>query len=411
MNDLDARFSRAIADLDRFLGPVAPQHTSVFRKRVRRRRLMTGGAGAVFLAACVAGLVVVRGARHDSATPAATGAATSDPEVGRGLLTVEDGQPVVLTTAYARAGIEGSLVQQDRCWWFERRNSRTRAAVIFPAGSTSADDAVMLPDGTRASAGDEFMLQGPLAGWSHVAELPDAMRAGLSACLGREPVGSDLLAIYSAADYKVDLPAPPTTSPSATSRPAPITTPPATSAPIGTTATAVPVESVPAERVRVRDVLTSVEVPAPAVLYQAPRDALGFEDCVECDPVTPWAPTVTDDGLVVVADELHREWLVIGTNGEMSTTPYPDGLRAIAPPIVGPDRRIYVVDGNFDDDDAQLLIFDVAALQNAVGAVPITRRVSVGYNGSRWVSDDSIVQLEIDGDDAYIRRYELPAGA
>lgn len=202
MNDLDDRFGRAVADLDRALGPASPRSSAGFRRRAQQRRLVTVSAVCVGLVAFTAGLVLVRQARQSIAPTATT---TPSIGVGRGLLTVEDGQPIVLTATYGRMGVEGTLVGQDGCWWFERSQSRTRAAVIFPGGTTAADGAVVLPDGTRVVVGDQLPLEGPLASFERVAVLPEAALAGLRACLGREPVDSDQLAILSGTDYTTDL--------------------------------------------------------------------------------------------------------------------------------------------------------------------------------------------------------------
>ena len=69
---------------------------------------------------------------------------------------------------------------------------------------------------------------------------------------------------------------------------------------------------------------------------------LGFEQCQECEPLTPWAPVVTDDGTVVVADALNGRWM-IHRDGAWTSLPYRDGEVVTSAPVVGPDGLMYAM--------------------------------------------------------------------
>lgn len=67
---------------------------------------------------------------------------------------------------------------------------------------------------------------------------------------------------------------------------------------------------------------------------------LGFESCQECEPVRPFAPVVTDDGTVFVADAYNDRWQVF-RDSTWTSFPYRVGEVVTATPVVGPDGLIY----------------------------------------------------------------------
>ena len=69
-------------------------------------------------------------------------------------------------------------------------------------------------------------------------------------------------------------------------------------------------------------------------------DDLGYESCQECEPLTPFAPIVTDDGTVFVADAYNERWQIF-RNGDWTSLPYRPGEVVTATPVVGPDGLIY----------------------------------------------------------------------
>jgi hypothetical protein len=67
---------------------------------------------------------------------------------------------------------------------------------------------------------------------------------------------------------------------------------------------------------------------------------LGFESCQECEPVRPFAPVVTDDGTIFVADAFNERWQIF-SNGDWKALAYRTGEVVTAAPVVGPDGLIY----------------------------------------------------------------------
>lgn len=67
---------------------------------------------------------------------------------------------------------------------------------------------------------------------------------------------------------------------------------------------------------------------------------LGFESCQECEPVRPFAPIVTGDGTVFVADAHNSRWQIF-RDDTWTSVPYRVGEVVTATPVVGPDGLIY----------------------------------------------------------------------
>jgi hypothetical protein len=67
---------------------------------------------------------------------------------------------------------------------------------------------------------------------------------------------------------------------------------------------------------------------------------LGFESCQECEPVRPFAPIVTDDGTVFVADAFNARWQIF-RDDTWTSFPYRVGEVVTTTPVVGLDGLIY----------------------------------------------------------------------
>ena len=70
--------------------------------------------------------------------------------------------------------------------------------------------------------------------------------------------------------------------------------------------------------------------------------ALGFESCQECEPVRPWAPIVTADGTLLVADAFNDRWQ-IHRDGAWTSLPHRPGEVVVASPVVGHDGLVYAM--------------------------------------------------------------------
>ncbi len=69
-------------------------------------------------------------------------------------------------------------------------------------------------------------------------------------------------------------------------------------------------------------------------------DDLGFMSCQECEPLRPFAPVVTDDGTIFVADADNERWQIF-SDGAWTSLPYRPGEVVTASPVIGLDGLIY----------------------------------------------------------------------
>lgn len=190
----------------------------------------------------------------------------------------------------------------------------------------------------------------------------------------------------------------PTTSPTSVSMPTQptiddvgATTPPVSTTGPPDTATDTRPPDPAVETVRVADVVTDAGPRPVEEIFHGVGVGLGYEDCGECDPVTPWGPVATADGRVVIADELNRRWVVGERDGSSQTVAYPNGFRAISPPVIGPDGDIYIINGGaggaVDDGpsgDAVLTVFTIDDLATPVRELPI-------QSGSMWFDGSDLL--------------------
>jgi hypothetical protein len=131
---------------------------------------------------------------------------------------------------------------------------------------------------------------------------------------------------------------------------------------------------------------------------------LGFEDCRECEPVVPWAPVVTGDLTVYVADVWNGRWQLF-RDGEWASLPFRAGEIVVASPVVGPDGLIY------------------AAVADALA--PVNQRRVVAYEADLTATETYDVatggvffgSVDLVGGDALrygyseVRRFDLPLGS
>lgn len=71
-------------------------------------------------------------------------------------------------------------------------------------------------------------------------------------------------------------------------------------------------------------------------------DQLGTEQCDECEPLRPWAPVVSADGSVFVADSVNARWQVF-RDGAWTAAPYRSGETVVGSPVIGSDGLIYAL--------------------------------------------------------------------
>ena len=95
----------------------------------------------------------------------------------------------------------------------------------------------------------------------------------------------------------------------------------------------------------VAQVITTVEaqtkVAATLGIGSGPGD-ISFEECVECEPLLPWAPVQLNDGRIILADGVNHRWVLLN-GGESSEFEWPNSVVASAQPVIDDDDRVYVI--------------------------------------------------------------------
>ena len=95
----------------------------------------------------------------------------------------------------------------------------------------------------------------------------------------------------------------------------------------------------------VAQVITTVEaqtkVAATLGIGSGPGD-ISFEECVECEPLLPWAPVQLTDGRIIIADGVNHRWVLL-SDGESSEYEWPNSVVASAQPVIDDDDRVYVI--------------------------------------------------------------------
>ena len=78
----------------------------------------------------------------------------------------------------------------------------------------------------------------------------------------------------------------------------------------------------------------------------AGQNDLGLEsECSYC--MTPWAPLVTADGTLVIADTVNHRWVIVRDNAT-DVAPFPTGGEIDGQPRLGPDGLVYAPMAVFD---------------------------------------------------------------
>ena len=133
---------------------------------------------------------------------------------------------------------------------------------------------------------------------------------------------------------------------------------------------------------------------------EGPGD-LGFESCQECEPVRPFAPIVTGDGTVFVADAFNDRWQIF-RDGGWTSLPYRPGEVVTAAPVVGPDGLIYA---SVADDLAARTGLRIVSYD------PLTMDVVDSYpGGNPAVSSVDLVNDAIEVGGNRVHTFDAPLG-
>ena len=119
------------------------------------------------------------------------------------------------------------------------------------------------------------------------------------------------------------------------------------------TTTSSPSESLPTtvspilaeQSIDVAQVITTVEAQTKVVATLGVGSSPGeiaFEECVECEPLLPWAPVQLNDGRIILADGVNHRWVLLN-GGESSEFEWPNSVVASAQPVIDDDDRVYVI--------------------------------------------------------------------
>ena len=99
------------------------------------------------------------------------------------------------------------------------------------------------------------------------------------------------------------------------------------------------------QSIDVAQVITTVEAQTKVVatlgIGSGPGE-IAFEECVECEPVLPWAPVQLNDGRIILADGVNHRWVLLNV-GESSEFEWPNSVVASAQPVIDDDDRVYVI--------------------------------------------------------------------
>lgn len=93
------------------------------------------------------------------------------------------------------------------------------------------------------------------------------------------------------------------------------------------------------------DVLDEIGQPLPRTeLYVADIGSgeleLGWDDCQECEQLSPWGAVVDADGTIYIADVVNSRWRVVD-DGTSTNVPFPVGEVVVGKPVIGPDGLLY----------------------------------------------------------------------
>ena len=137
------------------------------------------------------------------------------------------------------------------------------------------------------------------------------------------------------------------------------------------------------QSIDVAQVITTVEAQTKVVatlgIGSGPGD-IAFEECVECEPLLPWAPVQLNDGRIIIADGVNHRWVLL-SDGESSEYEWPNSVVASAQPVIDDADRVYVIVqgplGKGDETQAELWVYEATNF-----AEPILRYPASSIFGS-----------------------------
>ena len=137
------------------------------------------------------------------------------------------------------------------------------------------------------------------------------------------------------------------------------------------------------QSIDVAQVITTVEAQTKVVatlgIGSGPGD-IAFEECVECEPLLPWAPVQLNDGRIIIADGVNHRWVLL-SDGESSEYEWPNSVVASAQPVIDDADRVYVIVqgplGKGGENQAELWVYEVTNF-----AEPILRYPASSIFGS-----------------------------
>ena len=102
---------------------------------------------------------------------------------------------------------------------------------------------------------------------------------------------------------------------------------------------------------------------------------IAFEECVDCEPLLPWAPVQMSDDRIVIADGVNHRWVIL-KDGESSEFVWPNSAIASAQPVIDDADRVYVImQGPFGVDGvnvAELWVYEATNFTEPILRYPAT---------------------------------------
>lgn len=132
------------------------------------------------------------------------------------------------------------------------------------------------------------------------------------------------------------------------------------------------------QSIDVAQVITTVEAQTKVVatlgIGSGPGE-IAFEECVECEPLLPWAPVQMSDGRIVIADGVNHRWVIL-KGGDSSEFVWPNSAIASAQPVIDDADRVYVImQGSFGVDGvnvAELWVYEATNFTEPILRYPAT---------------------------------------
>ena len=132
------------------------------------------------------------------------------------------------------------------------------------------------------------------------------------------------------------------------------------------------------QSIDVAQVITTVEAQTKVVatlgIGSGPGD-IAFEECVECEPLLPWAPVQLNDGRIILADGVNHRWVLL-SDGESSEYEWPNSVVASAQPVIDDADRVYVIVqgplGKGGGTQAELWVYEATNFAEPILRYPAT---------------------------------------